>query len=36
MADELLEALAEKTKVLESLKAPVPAELASSAAAFAH
>jgi glutamate decarboxylase len=36
MADELLAALAEKTKVLESLTAPVPAELASSATAFAH
>jgi hypothetical protein len=36
MADELLQALAEKTKVLESLKGPVPAELASSASAFAH
>ncbi|MGZ4194534.1 MAG: glutamate decarboxylase, partial [Solirubrobacteraceae bacterium] len=36
MADELLEALAEKTKVLESLTAPVPAQLASTASAFAH
>jgi glutamate decarboxylase len=36
MADELLAALAEKTKVLESLTAPVPTELASSATAFAH
>jgi hypothetical protein len=36
MADELLDALAEKTKVLESLRAPVPAELASSATAFSH
>jgi glutamate decarboxylase len=36
MADQLLEALAEKTKVLESLKAPVPAALASTATAFAH
>jgi glutamate decarboxylase len=36
MADELLEALAEKTKGLESLKAPLPPEIASSTAAFAH
>jgi glutamate decarboxylase len=36
MADELLEALAEKTKRLESLSAPLPEEVASTTAAFAH
>jgi glutamate decarboxylase len=36
MADELLEALADKTKMLESLKAPLPPEVASTTAAFAH
>jgi glutamate decarboxylase len=36
MADELLEALAEKTKKLQSLKAPLPPEVASTTAAFAH
>ncbi len=36
MADELLEALAEKTSMLESLKAPLPPEIASTTAAFAH
>ncbi|MGZ4179019.1 MAG: glutamate decarboxylase [Solirubrobacteraceae bacterium] len=36
MADDLLEALAEKTRKLESLSAPLPPELASTTAAFAH
>jgi glutamate decarboxylase len=36
MADELLEALAEKTKKLESLAAPLPEGVASTTAAFAH
>jgi glutamate decarboxylase len=36
MADELLEHLEEKTKMLESLAAPLPAEIASTAQAFAH
>jgi glutamate decarboxylase len=36
MADELIEALAEKTKRLESLSAPLPPAVASTAAAFAH
>ena len=36
MADELLEALAEKTKRLESLSAPLPPGVASTTAAFAH
>jgi len=36
MADELLEALAEKTKKLESLAAPLPDGVASTTAAFAH
>ncbi len=36
MADELLEHLEEKTKMLESLTAPVPAAIASTAQAFAH
>ncbi len=36
MADELLDALAEKTSMLESLKAPLPPEVASTTAAFAH
>jgi glutamate decarboxylase len=36
MADELLEALADKTKKLESLSAPLPAGVASTTAAFAH
>ncbi|HEY1568815.1 MAG TPA: pyridoxal-dependent decarboxylase, partial [Solirubrobacteraceae bacterium] len=36
MADELLDALAEKTKKLESLASPIPSGLASTTAAFAH
>jgi glutamate decarboxylase len=36
MADQLLDALAEKTKMLESLSAPLPDGVASTAAAFAH
>ena len=36
MADELLEALAEKTQRLESLSEPLPPAVASTAAAFAH
>jgi glutamate decarboxylase len=36
MADQLLEHLAEKTKALEALRAPLPAEVASRARAFAH
>ena len=36
MADQLLEPCAEKTKKLESLTAPVPDEIASTAKAFAH
>jgi glutamate decarboxylase len=36
MAEELLEAVAEKTKALESLKAPLPPEVASTTSAFAH
>ncbi|MGH2892477.1 MAG: glutamate decarboxylase [Solirubrobacteraceae bacterium] len=36
MADELLEALAEKTKKLESLSAALPAGVASTTAAFSH
>ena len=36
MADELLEALAEKTRRLESLSAPLPPAVASTTAAFAH
>ncbi|MFL5860834.1 MAG: glutamate decarboxylase [Solirubrobacteraceae bacterium] len=36
MADELLESLEAKTKMLESLKAPLPAEVASTTSAFAH
>jgi len=36
MADELLEHLEEKTKMLESLSAPLPAGIASTAQAFAH
>ncbi|HEX3688271.1 MAG TPA: glutamate decarboxylase [Solirubrobacteraceae bacterium] len=36
MADELLDALAEKTKKLESLSAPLPEGVASTTAAFAH
>jgi glutamate decarboxylase len=36
MADELLEALADKTKKLESLSAPLPEGVASTTAAFAH
>jgi glutamate decarboxylase len=36
MADELIEAVAEKTKILESLTAPLPAQVASRAKAFAH
>ncbi|HEX3975736.1 MAG TPA: glutamate decarboxylase [Solirubrobacteraceae bacterium] len=36
MADELLDALADKTKRLESLSAPLPAGVASTTAAFAH
>jgi glutamate decarboxylase len=36
MADELLGALSEKTKKLESLSAPIPDEIASKEAAFAH
>jgi len=36
MADQLLDALAEKTKQLESLSAPLPEGVASTAAAFAH
>jgi glutamate decarboxylase len=36
MADELLDHLEEKTKMLESLSAPLPAGIASTAQAFAH
>jgi glutamate decarboxylase len=36
MADKLLEFLAEKTKALESLRAPLPDQIASRARAFAH
>ncbi|HZP51212.1 glutamate decarboxylase [Actinocrinis sp.] len=36
MADQLLESLAEKTKMLESLSAPLPEGVASTASAFAH
>jgi glutamate decarboxylase len=36
MADQLLDALAEKTKQLESLSAPLPEGVASTTAAFAH
>ncbi len=36
MADELLEALADKTRRLESLSAPLPEGVASTTAAFAH
>jgi glutamate decarboxylase len=36
MADQLLDALAEKTKKLESLSAPLPDGVASTSAAFAH
>ena len=36
MADELLDALADKTRRLESLSAPLPEGVASTTAAFAH
>jgi glutamate decarboxylase len=36
MADELLDAMTIKTRMLESLKAPLPTEIASTTAAFAH
>jgi glutamate decarboxylase len=36
MADQLLDALADKTKILESLTAPLPPQVASTAKAFAH
>jgi glutamate decarboxylase len=36
MADQLLDALADKTKILESLTAPLPPQVASNAKAFAH
>jgi glutamate decarboxylase len=36
MADELLDGLADKTKKLESLSAPLPEGVASTTAAFAH
>ena len=36
MADQLLEALTEKTKKLESLAAPLPEGVASTTSAFAH
>src|SRR6201996_7468721 len=36
MADKLLDAMAIKTRMLESLKAPLPTEIASTTAAFAH
>jgi glutamate decarboxylase len=36
MGDELIEALADKTKRLESLSAPLPPAVVSTAAAFAH
>ncbi len=36
MADELLEALAEKTKKLQSLTAAIPSEIASTTAGFSH
>jgi glutamate decarboxylase len=36
MADDLLEALTDKTKRLESLSAPLPEGVASTTAAFAH
>jgi glutamate decarboxylase len=36
MADELIAALADKTKKLESLAAPLPEGVASTTAAFAH